>query len=70
VTIKEARQIVRELTAMVESLRRQAMLHPDDAEASEVWRESRGDLDVAIAALAELLGDHESAARFRKKAGA
>jgi hypothetical protein len=35
VTIKEARQIVRELTAMVESLRRQAMLHPDDAEASE-----------------------------------
>jgi len=44
------------------------MLHPDDAEAGEAWRESCQDLDGAIAALAELLGDSENAARFRKKA--
>ena len=56
-TPEEARQKLRELTALVESLRQQALLHPDDAEADEAWRESRRDLDVAIAALAELLGD-------------
>jgi hypothetical protein len=68
VTTEEARQKLRELTALVESLRQEAMLHPDDAEADEAWRESCGDLEVAIAALAELLGDRENAARFRKKA--
>jgi hypothetical protein len=61
---------VRELTALVQPLRRETMLHPDDAEAGEAWRESRRDLDVAIAALAELLGDRKSAARFRRRAPA
>jgi hypothetical protein len=68
VTREEARQKLRELTALVESFRQQAILHPDDAEAAQAWRESRRDLDLAIAALAELFGDSESAIRFRKKA--
>ena len=34
VTMEEARQKLRELTALVESLRREVMLHPDDAELS------------------------------------
>jgi len=67
-TLEEARQKLRELTKLIESLRQEAMLHPDDAEATEAWRDSCRDLYVAIAALAELLGDCENAARFRKKA--
>ena len=67
VTPEEARQKLRELTTLVESLRRQALLHPDDPEAEEAWRDSRRDLDLALAALAELVGDRESAVRFRKK---
>ena len=66
-TTEEARQKLRELTALVESLRQEAMLHPDDAEAGAAWRASCRDLDGAIAALAELLGDRENAARFRKE---
>jgi hypothetical protein len=61
VSTEEARQKLRELTALVEPLRQEAMLHPDDAEAGEAWRASCRDLDGAIAALAELLGDRENA---------
>jgi hypothetical protein len=68
VTSEEARQKLCELAALVESLRQDAMLHPDDAETGEAWRESCRDLEGTIAELAVLLGDSENAARFRKKA--
>jgi len=68
VTGEEAREKLRELTVLVESLREQAMLHPDDTQAEEAWRESRRDLNIATAALADLLGHREIAARLRKKA--
>jgi hypothetical protein len=67
VTGEEAREKLRELTVLVEALRKQAMLHPDDTQAEEAWRESRRDLNT-VAALADLLGHREIAARLRKKA--
>jgi hypothetical protein len=67
VTTEEARLKLRELTLLVESLRERAMRHPDDTDAEEAWRESRQDLDVATAAIADLLGHHEIAAKLRRK---
>jgi hypothetical protein len=69
-TTEEARQKVRELKELVECLRSEAVRHPDDRELNDDWRASCRDLDLAAAALAELLGDRHSAAWFRKKAQA
>jgi len=69
-TTEEARPKVRELKELVECLRSEAARRPDDREVQEDWRASCGDLDLAIAALAELLGDLSSATWFRKKARA
>ena len=69
-TAEEAREKLRELAVLVESLRKQAMLNPDDTQVEKAWRESRRDLNAAAAALADLLGQHEIAARLRKKARA
>jgi hypothetical protein len=67
VTTEEAREKLRELTILVESLHKQAMLHPNDRDAQEAWRESRRDLDIATATIAELLGPHEIAEKKKKK---
>jgi len=69
-TIEEARHKVRELKELVECLRSEAARHPDDCEVHDDWRASCRDLDLATAALAELLGDHHSATWFRRKAQA
>jgi len=69
-TIEEARRKVRELKELVECLRNEAMRHPDDREVHDDWRDSCRDLDLATAALAELLGDRHTASWFRKKARA
>jgi hypothetical protein len=42
--------------------------HPDDRELHDDWRASCRDLDLAAAALAELLGDRHTATWFRKRA--
>ncbi len=67
-TIEEAGHKVRELKELVECLRSEAVRHPDDRELHDDWRASCRDLDLAIGALAELLGDRQSATWFRKKA--
>ena len=64
-TTEEARQKVRELKELVECLRSEAARHPDDREVHDDWRASCRDLDLASAALAELLGDRHSATLFR-----
>jgi hypothetical protein len=68
VTTEEACQKVRELKALVECLRSEAARHPDDRELHDDWRASCRDLDLAAAALAELLGDRHTATWFRKRA--
>lgn len=66
-TIEEAREKLRELTALVESPRNQAMLHPNDRDVQAAWREPRRDLDIATAAIANMLGHHEIAARLKRR---
>ncbi len=68
VTIDEAREKVRELKVLVELLHSEALCHPENCEAQDVWRASCRDLNLASAALAELLGDRETAAWLRSKA--
>jgi hypothetical protein len=67
-TAEEARQKVRELKELVEGLRSEAARHPDDSEVHDDWRASCSDLDLATAALAELLGDRYGATWFRRSA--
>jgi hypothetical protein len=67
VTTEEASEKLRELTSLVQALRSHAMLHPNDLDAQIAWRESRRDLDIATAAIADMLGHHEIAARLKKK---
>ena len=61
---------MRELKRLVDYLHGEAVRHPDDREVQDDWRDSCRDLDLATAALAELLGDRDSATWFRKKARA
>lgn len=69
-TIDEAREKVRELKVLVELIHSTAVCDPGDREAQDAWRASCRDLNLASAALAELLGDRETAAWLRSKARA